>query len=500
MWGVGLLAVIGLFARSGSTSLTDVEIPRVWDDAALLSLEVPLANPAASPIHLSSDYYYKIPVRAIYKSYPVYHPDREPTGYMKWLAQQEPQIAVDFSQLRTQGDWIHAGELVFNAPITFDTQLFTTTEDVRNPEWYEKLKVPVARDGEVPFVQYVIREKGKVELGSGSCATCHFRVMPDGIVIKGAQGNFPYDRAAAYALSRQSEIGQGAVELLQAAQRERRLAFSVPWLTVDPNRIIGQMSLDEIIALHNAIPPGVAVRVNTSLFFPPQIPNIIGLRDIRYFDHTGLIRHRTIGDVMRYAALVQGAVRFDRYFQFRTLDPLPDPSTQLRYSDAQLYALALYLYSLKPPPNPNKFDARAKHGQKIFQSEGCGLCHTPPLYTNNMLTPAKGFVPPPDKSQQLDILPICVGTDPDLAMKTREGTGYYKVPSLRGAWFRGPFGHDGSVATLEDWFDPRRLLDDYDPTGFRGPGPAHHAVEGHTFGLDLSEKDHQALIAFLKTL
>ena len=30
-----------------------------------------------------------------------------------------------------------------------------------------------------------------------SCATCHTRIMPDGAVIKGAQGNFPFARAFA---------------------------------------------------------------------------------------------------------------------------------------------------------------------------------------------------------------------------------------------------------------------------------------------------------------
>jgi hypothetical protein len=55
-------------------------IPRTWDDEALRSLEVPLANAAVSPKHISSDYYYRMPVRPIYKSYPVYHPDKEPSG------------------------------------------------------------------------------------------------------------------------------------------------------------------------------------------------------------------------------------------------------------------------------------------------------------------------------------------------------------------------------------------------------------------------------------
>lgn len=56
------------------------------------------------------------------------------------------------------------------------------------------------------------------------------------------------------------------------------------------------------------------------------------------------------------------------------------------------------------------------------------------------------------------------------------------------------------MATLEDWFDPSRLLDDYVPTGFRGAGVKTRAVNGHEFGLDLSEAERKALIAFLKTL
>ena len=85
-------------------------------------------------------------------------------------------------------------------------------------------------------------------------------------------------------------------------------------------------------------------------------------------------------------------------------------------------------------------------------------------------------------------------------MLTRRGTGYYKVPSLRGVWYRGPFEHNGSVATLEDWFDERRLRDDFAPTGFKGYNVSTRAVKGHEFGLKLSSDEKHALIAFLKTL
>ena len=180
---------------------------------------------------------------------------------------------------------------------------------------------------------------------------------------------------------------------------------------------------------------------------------------------------------------------------------LPAPeSGPARWGDAELYALALYIYSLEPPDNPNPFDEIAARGKEVFAAEGCGGCHTAPLYTNNKLTPVEGFDVPADHREKYDILEVSVGTDPGLAMKTRRGTGYYKVPSLKGVWYRGPLGHDGAVATLEDWLDPARLEADYVPTGFKGYRVERRAVPGHEFGLDLEPDETAALIAFLRTL
>ena len=216
-----------------------------------------------------------------------------------------------------------------------------------------------------------------------------------------------------------------------------------------------------------------------------------------------MVQHRSIADLMRYAATNEGdgyMQALSHYGAFVPLGDLPDPTTLERFSDDQLYALALYLYSLAPPPNPNRFDDLASRGQKVFERESCVGCHPPPLYTNNKLTPAQGFRIPEDHPQNYDILPVVVGTDPYLAMKTRRGTGYYKVPSLKGVWYRGPLEHNGSVATLEDWFDPARLKEDYVPTGFKGFGLEKRAVKGHEYGLRLSNEDKRALIAFLRTL
>jgi hypothetical protein len=137
---------------------------------------------------------------------------------------------------------------------------------------------------------------------------------------------------------------------------------------------------------------------------------------------------------------------------------------------------------------------------KPMKGTHMGTCHTPPLYTNNKLTPADGFTPPRDRLKKYDVMSVRIGTDPFLTLKTRRGPGYYKVPSLKGLWYRGMFQHDGSCATLEDWFDAARLRDDYIPTGFKGYGIDNRAVKGHAFGLNLSVNDKAALIAFLRTL
>ena len=372
-------------------------------------------------------------------------------------------------------------------------------------KWHEKLRIPIGKDGTLPGRQYIIREKGKVELdGGGSCAGCHTRVMPDGSIFKGAQSLFPNQRSFAYGLRERAAKAPDAAQFLTQLRRFLNGLFAAPWLRQDLQASVDSMSVDDIAAAFESVPPGASFR-HANLFLATQVPDLVGVKDRRYLDRTGFSLHRDIGDLMRYAAMVQGAESLASFGGFIPADTsrftqLPPPEKQGRYSDEQLYALALWLYSLKPPANPNPFDDVAASGQRIFEREGCATCHTPPLYTNNKLTPATGFRIPPEHLKTYDILPVSVGTDPKLTTRTRYGTGYYKVPSLKGVWYRGMFPHDGSCATLEDWFDPRRLWDDYVPTGYKGYRVEQRAVPGHEFGLKLSAEEKRALIAFLKTL
>ena len=61
----------------------------------MATLEVPLADPSHSPEDISAEDYYRIPVRPIYRSYPEYHPDKEPRGYRERLRQQGPVVLWD---------------------------------------------------------------------------------------------------------------------------------------------------------------------------------------------------------------------------------------------------------------------------------------------------------------------------------------------------------------------------------------------------------------------
>lgn len=476
------------------------EVPKIWVDDEIAALEIPLSNPGSSPQHIPSDYYYRIPVRPIYRTYPVYAPDREPPGYLEWLRRQKPEIIFDASKLRSERDWIRAGELVFDSPIATGGLFEFKPADLylRDPKWYEITEAPIARDGTLPFYRYVVSDVGRVEIGVLACAMCHTRVMPDGRTIKGAQGNFPFGRAFAY--DYRAEPGK-----VEDARKLERFLYTVPGGDSRPENRFDSQSIEDIAKGQEALPPGVVARHRSNPLYPVQVPDLIGVRDRKYLDRSGLQLHRSLVDLMRYAALNQGGddlASFGGFIPMALLfdGKLPDPGTQTRYSDEQLYALALYLYSLKPPPNPNKFDAIAARGKKVFEHEGCAACHTPPLYTNNKLTPADGFTVPAEHRKRYDILPMSVGTDPNLTLKTRRGTGYYKVPSLKGVWYRSPLEHGGSVATLEDWFDLRRLRDGYVPAGFKGYRMKVRPVRGHEFGLSLSDQDRKALISFLKTL
>ena len=199
-------------------------IPEFWSAELLEDYELPLATASRTPTHVSRDYYYALPERRVFKSYPVYHPDREPAGYMDGLRAAEPEIVFDPTTLRTEADWIAAGRLVFEMPIDVNGPILRPSQ-VRDRAWYDRYRVPVARDGTMPFARWVVRAKGRVELGNIACAMCHTRVLPDGTAIAGAQGNFPFDQIFADDIP---NIPEAVMPLVVRDSSERRGTSPAP--------------------------------------------------------------------------------------------------------------------------------------------------------------------------------------------------------------------------------------------------------------------------------
>jgi hypothetical protein len=480
------------------------EIPKVWDDAALAEWPTPVAGLNIRPTHIPSKEYYSLMVDNL-RTYPVYFPGREPEGYWEMLQHLGPKSLIDPKKLKTEADWIEAGRRVFVEADhihlrTFDSKLIAIARD---PAAYRgKRPLP---DGTASDIRWVPTRDG-VALGIRDCSSCHTRYQEDGTAISGAPRDSGIGSASAVGLIRPMQTAKRVVNASapfhmgpQPFGEWLYQAWGVPWRENDVNVRLKTMTEEEYAPLLAAFFRGGGnPRWNGSIFFPTKIPDLIGIKDRKYIDHTATHQHRGIGDLMRYAALVDYAETAD-FGRYHMLAP-GTKRVSARMPDEALYALALYIYSLKPPPNPNPLDTRAQAGQKIFAREGCPTCHTPPLYTSNKLTLAKGFTPPNGAPTSLDVLPFTVGTDPGLALETRKGTGYYKVPSLKGVWYRGHYLHDGAAASLEEMFDPERLKETHVPGGYSPPDVKTRAIPGHEFGLKLESREREQLIAFLRAL
>jgi mono/diheme cytochrome c family protein len=473
-----------------------IKAPKTWDDSALKDWATPVAGLNVRPAHFSEAEYYRAPIDNL-QTYPVYHPSSEPKGYWEMLQSVGPKPLIEPEKLTTEADWVAAGKQVFDA---FDLPALRTSDPkviaaLRSKETLVKLGVVPLMNGWIDGLRWVPTAQG-LKVGLTNCSSCHVRYMPDGREIPGAPNNTPDNPLFAY-------MGVPAASPIPLPGDDEPVSiwrsYYVPWVKDDVHARFKTMAMPELNKLMEpSLEPGLFPRWNGSPIYPTKIPDLIGLRERKYIDHTATHLHRYAGDVMRYAALVAYADISD----FGPHRILTDTQRKIpsRLPDEALFALTLYIYSLRPPANPNPFDARAAAGQKVFEQSGCIACHASPYATNNKLTLAQGFTPPADLPPTLDVMRVSVGTDPALALKTRKGTGYYKVPSLKGLWYRGRYLHDGSLTKLEEMFDSGRLRADFEPSGFNPPGVKQRAIKGHEFGLTLAPKEREQLVAFLKTL
>ena len=89
-----------------------IKAPKIWDEQELADWGLPLAAIKAKPKYISEKAYYASPVENL-RTYPVYHPDHEPSGYWEDLLQKEPHKLVEPGVARTPAQWIELGKRVF---------------------------------------------------------------------------------------------------------------------------------------------------------------------------------------------------------------------------------------------------------------------------------------------------------------------------------------------------------------------------------------------------
>jgi mono/diheme cytochrome c family protein len=450
---------------------------RVWNDKDLAQWATPVAGLGVRPGHHTERDYYAAPAGEWLRTYPVYFPGRQPAGYFEDLQKKRPEPLIR-PGARTKKEWIRDGQIVFREMDVFPLRSYDRDliDIVRSADALSRAGGRPQADGTVAGLRWVPTSEG-LALSVEECGGCHTRVMPDGSRIDGAPLN-----------------GSGNAVLGQLVSRALKRIYSdtpaewnwrssaVPWIAGDIHEGIRSMRPEDLRAVFRRVLPGTFARFNGSPYYPTKVPDLIGIADRKYIDHTATHRLRNLGDLMRYAALVGCCDIAD--FGPHRMFTAEQRRIHFRFPDEVLFALGQYIYALEPPANPNLADSRIAAGEAIFTKHGCAGCHAPPLYTNNKLTPAEGFAPPKDHPLAADIMRVSVGTDSGLALKTRKGTGFYKVPSLKGLWYRGRYGHDGAAASLEEWFDPARLV----------------KTKGHEFGLKLRAEDKAALIAFLRSL
>jgi mono/diheme cytochrome c family protein len=329
----------------------------------------------------------------------------------------------------TQAEWIALGRRVFfEYPLRGEIGVEHALAPVKgtpDPAAAATLGVERTAAGDVPGL-VVFDDVDRTRRVGITCAICHTAVR-DGVVVVGAA---------------RRRFDLGALRL--AYYRDTGAA-------VDP----------ELARRMATWGPGRADVTEDDDEDPVAIPDLWGLRAEGYLTQAGTIRH--IGP----SAL---AIRQETQL-------LHANGLRARPPRELAWALAMFLYSLEPPPaRPVADPVAVARGGAVF-AKHCRSCHASELYGGDPIPAAK------------------VGTDPALASGRARGTGRYRIPPLVRVVDAAPYFHDGTVGTLDMLLSADRLAPGF-TGGARGPGP----IPGHKFGTELPAADRAALIAYLETL
>ncbi len=331
----------------------------------------------------------------------------------------------DGQRPQTMAQWVELGRRVFFEyplrPEVFAEHALADAALAR------RVGLGEAPDGTWPGV-VVFRELDRSVRVGITCALCHVSLAPEGPVLGAARRDLDYGYM--------------------------RLAY---------HRDTGAPLPEKLAARMAAWGPGRADITEDDDEDPVAIPDLWGVRGQPFLTQAGTLRQAS-GTAL--------AIRQETQILHANRERTRPPRELA-------WALAMYVYSLEPPPRePQRAaadDAAVRAGAHTF-ARACAHCHDH------------------ESGSGVPVLAARVGTDPTLALGRARGTGTYRPSPLLRVAEAGPYLHHGAVATLEDLLDPARLDD-----GFTGSPLGPGKVPGHAFGTELPEPARAELLAYLRT-
>lgn len=188
--------------------------------------------------------------------------------------------------------------------------------------------------------------------------------------------------------------------------------------------------------------PGMVDVTDDQVIDPLAIPNLWGASVQDYFNASGSVKIEQPG---------VAAVRFETQY-------IINHGYEVRPPRALTWALATYVYSLRPPEH-GELELN-QSGERVFMAR-CASCHNPDEGYSGGL-----------------VLAESIKSDPQASRSITRGTGSYRVPSLLGVSTGGPYLHDASAPDLE------ALL----------------TSSGHPYGQAIEDQDRADLIEYLNQL
>jgi len=182
------IAEIGVRTFGWAYRNRGLPVPAVVPSVQLVTWATPLALTNTRPGHFSEEEYYRAPVDN-YRTYPVYHPDREPAGYWEALKRKKPEPLVDLHKKDPTFSWIAAGKRVWDE---IDVPFFRlydaeSVSMARSRDYVRKNErhLILRPDGTLAMYRWVITPQG-IGLSLTACSSCHTRYLDNGNAIAGA--------------------------------------------------------------------------------------------------------------------------------------------------------------------------------------------------------------------------------------------------------------------------------------------------------------------------